>query len=56
MNITSRNIGYITITLVDDSGKDIDLGTNNGTLSPELWSVLITISQDELMTHRTMNV
>ena len=40
---TTRRIDTITITLVDQDWKDIDIGTQGGTKIAELWSVLITI-------------
>ena len=37
----------MTLTLVDQDGTDIDMGTDNGTLPPELWSVTMDISPVE---------
>ena len=37
------SIESMTITLVDQDGKEIVMGTDNGTLSPELFSVQIDI-------------
>ena len=42
------SIESMTITLVDQDGKEIDLGTDNGTLPPELWSVQLDISPVEM--------
>ena len=46
--IKYREIEQITITIVDQDGKPVDFGTNNGERPPQLWSVLLTIEPDEL--------
>jgi len=45
--INVARIDSITFTLVDQNGNDIDMGSNGGTESPELWSIVITISEKE---------
>ena len=43
--INVQRIESITITLVDQDGKDLDLGTDGGILDPELWSVVLSIEE-----------
>jgi len=38
-----NNLDYITITLTDQNDDDVDMGTQNGTLAPQLWSVQFVI-------------
>ena len=42
-----KRIDRITLTLTDQNGVDVDMGTSQGTLEPELWSVLLTITEHE---------
>jgi hypothetical protein len=44
--INVRRLDSITFTLVDQNNNDIDMGTSGGTLSPELWSIVITIEEE----------
>lgn len=46
--INVDTIESMTITLVDQDGKEVDLGTDNGALPPELWSVQLDISPIEM--------
>ena len=46
--INIRRIENITITLTDQNGNDIDIGSDNGAQSPELWSVYLTIEPIEM--------
>ena len=45
--INIRRIENITITLTDH-GDNIDIGSDNGAQSPELWSVYLTIEPIEM--------
>ena len=40
-----KKIDSITLTLYDQNGTLLDLGSNEGTQTPELWSVLLTIEE-----------
>ena len=40
-------IESMTLTLIDQDGKEVDMGTDNGTLPPELWSVQLDIEEVE---------
>ena len=41
--VNKHRIDQLTITLVDQDGEEIDMGTNNGTKAPELFSVQLDI-------------
>ena len=41
--INIKRIDQMTITLVDQDNKDIDLGSNGGADTPELFSVVLSI-------------
>ena len=45
--INVDTVESMTITLVDQDGRDVDLGTDNGTLPPELFSVQLDIEPVE---------
>ena len=45
--INKKRLDTITITLVEQNSNNIDLGTNEGTESPELWQVILTINKHE---------
>ena len=40
-----KKIDSITLTLYDQNGTLLDLGSNEGTQTPELWSILLTIEE-----------
>ena len=46
--VNKHRIDQMTISLVDQDGNEVDLGTDNGTLTPELWSVVLDIEPIEM--------
>ena len=45
--INKHRIDQMTVSLVNQDGDEIDLGTDNGILQPELWSIMLDIEQVE---------
>ena len=46
--INTTRIESMMFTLTDQDGDDIDIGSDTGTQSPELWSVYLTIKPIEM--------
>ena len=44
-DVNVKRIDRLTVTLLDNYARDIDMATSNGTKEPELWSVLISITE-----------
>ena len=50
--VNKHRIDQANFTLVNQDGDEIDMGTDNGTLQPELWSIMLDIEPIE--TARTL--
>ena len=53
--INIKRIETITITITDQNGIEVDMGTNGGIYEPEAWSVLLTIESEDLKLSHNQN-